>query len=120
MRRREPMIVRKKKDCMNNTRYCTLLTVWLMIWLLAPSVRSQPTQWEANVNRAGGDYRDFDVQDAGVCQKACDLDSLCLAWSFIKPARCHFKSRSSPPKRTEDGTISGISRRQRPIGKADG
>lgn len=73
---------------------------------------------EMSIDRAGGDYRHFDIKpDAGgeSCMKACEDDKKCRAWTYTRPgyvsnnARCYLKSRITPPRR-KPCCISGVVR----------
>lgn len=71
-----------------------------------------------NVDRPGGDYRyvDLDQPCASLCQKECDRDKKCLAYSYNRPgiqgpkARCWLKN--TVPERVIQGDpsccVSGI------------
>ena len=59
---------------------------------------------EVGVDRPGKDYRNFDIaNDPAICQKTCESDSSCRAWTFVKPglqgssARCWLKSAVPGP-----------------------
>ena len=47
---------------------------------------TEPT-YEANINRPGSDYRDFDLPNADprLCQKTCIGEARCRAWVYGKP-----------------------------------
>jgi PAN domain len=73
---------------------------------------------EYSIDRFGGDYRSFDTAaDAagGACKSACEADSRCRAFTYVRPgyigasARCYLKSRLTRPRR-KPCCISGVVR----------
>jgi hypothetical protein len=71
---------------------------------------------EADVDRPGGDYTNFDLAsaDANVCKAACEKDgSKCKAWTFVKAGvqgpkpRCWLK-QFIPPASTNNCCTSGV------------
>lgn len=73
---------------------------------------------EFSIDRAGGDYRAFDVPPsapANACQAACEADGRCRAWTFVRPGyigptgRCYLKDRITQPRR-RPCCISGVQR----------
>jgi hypothetical protein len=81
--------------------------------LFAPAAFGQ--KMERNVDRPGGDYRDFDLPRAepGLCQAACAKEGECKAWTYVKPgvqgdqARCWLKSEVPDPVENES-CVSGV------------
>ena len=79
-------------------------------WGISPSV-----SLEANTNRPGQDYRNFelDTPDPGLCQKACANDPTCQAYTYVKPgiqgakARCWLK-KTVPPAQSNNCCVSGV------------
>lgn len=71
---------------------------------------------EYNVNRAGSDYRYFEL-DAGAsaCEQACVADGACNAFTWVKPgvqgarARCWLKNRV-PGASRDSNCVSGVVR----------
>jgi PAN domain len=76
---------------------------------------------ESSTDRAGGDYRSFEIktdekleQDAA-CKQACEADNKCRAWTYARPryagkeARCFLKKEIKPPHR-KPGFTSGVVR----------
>lgn len=81
-----------------------------------PSSRiSGPEELEYNINRAGSDYRDFELKqaDASLCQSACNSESRCKAWTYVNPgiqskyAMCWLKD-GVPEARSSTCCTSGI------------
>ncbi len=74
---------------------------------------------EQNVNRPGKDYTSFVLQEAKpeLCQKACNEDPRCKAYTYVKPglqgaqARCWLKSEA-PTSVTDECCISGVKNTQ--------
>jgi hypothetical protein len=73
---------------------------------------------EFSIDRAGGDYRDIEVPAAAAgetCKSACDAESRCRAWTYVRPgyigqgARCYLKDHVMPP-RHKPCCISGVVR----------
>ncbi len=70
---------------------------------------------EQDVDRPGGDYRNFasPTPNPAVCQNACQSESQCRAWTYVKPgiqgaqAQCWLKS-TVPPPRQSTCCISGV------------
>jgi uncharacterized membrane protein len=73
---------------------------------------------EANVDRPGRDYKDFDLAaaDPNACQAECQKDGQCQAWTYVKPgvqgasARCWLKSGVADAQ-TSNCCTSGIADR---------
>lgn len=42
---------------------------------------------EFNIDRRGQDYRNFNLSSADpkLCKSACDQESRCMAWTYVKP-----------------------------------
>lgn len=76
---------------------------------------------ERNTDRPGGDYNNLgNLRDATVCQRKCQEDNRCLAWTFVKAntiygpdsySECYLKD-SVPQKRTHTSCESGVITRQ--------
>ncbi|MBV8513126.1 MAG: PAN domain-containing protein [Xanthobacteraceae bacterium] len=73
---------------------------------------------EYSIDRFGGDYRNFDMQPdptASACKAACEADSKCRAWTYLRPgyagpaARCFLKNQVKAPRR-RPCCISGVVR----------
>ncbi len=73
---------------------------------------------ETSIDRAGGDYRNFDLKsgaDADECKAACTADNKCRAWTYARPgyvgraAHCFLKKDIKPPRR-KAGFTSGVVR----------
>jgi hypothetical protein len=73
---------------------------------------------ETSIDRAGGDYRSFEMKsDEGdeACHAACTADNKCRAWTFARPGyvgkqpHCFLKKEIKPPHR-KAGFISGVVR----------
>ena len=52
----------------------------LMIAILS---MSSADTYEPNMNRPGGDYKNFAVTSAGDCQTSCVQDAQCKAWTWV-------------------------------------
>ncbi|MBF0314415.1 MAG: hypothetical protein HQK50_00010 [Oligoflexia bacterium] len=74
-----------------------------------------PDTFESGVNRPGADFFSFDVIPlpiAKLCQKACRINRLCKAWTYVAPmggnkAKCWLKS-SVPAPVPNGNCTSGI------------
>jgi hypothetical protein len=75
-------------------------------------------QFEHSIDRAGGDYRSFEVTDdpdGKACAAACQADSRCRAWTYRRAGygatapRCYLKDAIKPPRR-RPCCISGVVR----------
>jgi hypothetical protein len=73
---------------------------------------------ESSIDRAGGDYKSFDVKNGEVddaCRAACTADNKCRAWTYARPgyvgkeAHCFLKKDIKPP-RHKAGFMSGVVR----------
>jgi PAN domain len=73
---------------------------------------------EFAIERAGGDYRHFDIPSDPTgksCQVACEAEEGCRAWTYMRPgygqasAVCYLKSRITRPER-KPCCISGVVR----------
>ena len=69
---------------------------------------------ETSIDRAGGDYRSFEMKsDEG--EEACPADNKCRAWTFARPGyvgkepHCFLKKEIKPPHRRA-GFTSGVLR----------
>ena len=80
--------------------------------------------WEDNTDRPGSDYKNFDLQPgdgyfAGTpmrahdCKTACDQDSKCMAWTYVRAGvqgsnpRCWLKTEV-PKHRHSNCCVSGF------------
>jgi hypothetical protein len=76
----------------------------------APSLSS-----ESGTDRPGGDYRDFDLEQANpdLCRQECQRDAACAAYVYVKPgtqgtrARCWLKN-TVPASRSDQCCVSGV------------
>lgn len=72
---------------------------------------TDPTTLERSTDRPGADYRSFVVESGAYrtgCQRVCQQDSRCQAWTFsLSSNRCWLKD-GLPAKRSNADTISGI------------
>ena len=73
---------------------------------------------ETSIDRAGGDYRNFELKKGEsdeTCKAACTADNKCRAWTYARPAyvgkepHCFLKKEIKPPRR-KPGFISGVVR----------
>jgi hypothetical protein len=73
---------------------------------------------ELNVDRAGNDYRNFDMPQADpeLCRRECRLDERCRSYTYVKPgvqgspARCWLKE-NVPAARNDNCCVSGVKTR---------
>ncbi len=75
-------------------------------------------QFEYSIDRAGGDYRSFELADdpdGKACAAACQAESRCRAWTYRRPGygstapRCYLKETIKPPHH-RPCCISGVVR----------
>jgi hypothetical protein len=75
-------------------------------------------EMEFGINRAGGDYKTFDVQPDNLgehCEAICKGEPRCRAWTYMRPgyqgssAHCALKERVTVPRR-EPCCVSGVIR----------
>ncbi|HLX14098.1 MAG TPA: PAN domain-containing protein [Bradyrhizobium sp.] len=73
---------------------------------------------ETSIDRAGGDYRTFELKRGEgdeICKGACVGDNRCRAWTYARPgyvgkeAHCFLKKEIKPPRR-KPGFTSGVVR----------
>ena len=73
---------------------------------------------ESSIDRAGGDYKSFEVKTGesdDACKEACTADNKCRAWTYARPgyagrdAQCFLKKEIKPPRR-KAGFTSGVVR----------
>jgi hypothetical protein len=73
---------------------------------------------EYSIDRAGGDYRNFESKpdpQGKPCADACKAETRCRAWTYRRPgygsaaARCYLKDEIKPPRR-RPCCISGVVR----------
>jgi hypothetical protein len=68
---------------------------------------------EADTNRFGADYRNFEAANPQQCQAACAKEAQCKAWTWVKPgvqgpnAKCWLKN-AVPAKSANACCISGV------------
>jgi hypothetical protein len=68
--------------------------------------------FEPNMNRPGGDYKNFEVRSPDDCQTGCLQDVRCKAWTWVKKgiqgpaARCWLKT-SQPAPVPDKNCVSG-------------
>jgi hypothetical protein len=79
---------------------------------------NRPGPIESSMDRGGGDYRSFDITSnpaPEACQKACEDDNRCRAWTYARPgyvgaaARCYLKDKITRPRR-KPCCMSGVVR----------
>lgn len=82
--------------------------------VVEPRSRSE----ETSIDRAGGDYRSFDMKNGeGIeaCKAACTAENKCRAWTYVRAgyvgreAHCFLKKEIKPPRRRA-GYTSGVVR----------
>jgi hypothetical protein len=81
------------------------------------TITAQPpeTTFEHGVNRAGGDYKNFNLSEPRpeLCRDACIAEAACKAYTYVKPgiqgssARCWLKSSEGTP-RPDGCCVSGV------------
>src|SRR5579862_8038583 len=73
---------------------------------------------ETSIDRAGGDYRSFELKRGEgdeVCKAACGADNKCRAWTYARAGyvgrepHCFLKKEIKPPRR-KPGFTSGVVR----------
>jgi hypothetical protein len=77
--------------------------LWMVAALAGPAL-ADTVSLEPGMDRMGGDYKNFTVNqaDPAVCRKACADDATCKAYTFVKPgikgptAVCFLKSAAAP------------------------
>ena len=89
----------------------------LKIYQVTPqsSRQIQVGEIERNTDRMGSDYKNLtNLRDASVCQRKCKEESLCVAWTFVKPhtiqgpqSQCYLKN-SIPQQTRNNACESGI------------
>ncbi len=90
-------------------------------WRSQQLMRCDQGPVEPLADRAGGDYRNFDLATASYdqCRAACSADQQCRAYTYVKPgiqgprARCWLKN-TVPPQRASDCCVSGVIRSAAP------
>lgn len=89
-----------------------IMCFWSFIDCTAPSGSNG---MEVNTDRPGLDYRSFDMpwDDPDICREACERDTRCQAWTYVKPnlqgpySRCWLK-HSVPGPRQNSCCTSGV------------
>ena len=82
-------------------------------------VESRGGPIETAIDRTGGDYKNFELASdpsGESCQKACQGDKKCRAWTYVRPgylsgaqARCYLKDKITRPRR-KPCCVSGVIR----------
>jgi PAN domain-containing protein len=71
-------------------------------------IELRPGPIENSVDRAGGDYRHFEIASnpsVEACKQICEGENRCRAWTYVRPgylgpaARCYLKDKIKPPRR---------------------
>lgn len=78
---------------------------------------AEPMTMEPGIDRAGEDYRDFDLdqEKPELCRDACFADAACKAYTYVKAgvqgdkARCWLK-QTVPGASQNDCCVSGVRR----------
>lgn len=79
---------------------------------------NRPGPLENAIDRGGGDYKNFEMPanpSAEACNKACEEDNRCRAWTFARSgyvgpaARCYLKDKITRPRR-KPCCVSGVVR----------
>lgn len=82
----------------------------------APAPAAVTFKIEMNVNRQAGDYRDYEMAagaDYKLCEKACEGETQCKAYTFVKAGprgavpHCWLK-KSVPMAYSDDQCITGV------------
>ena len=97
-----------------------LLGLGLALNACVPHAYNYPTgpvgsnvSYEANTNRPGMDYNHFAVNNANQCRNACQADSNCMAYTFVRAgvqgpqAQCWLKN-GVPGAVPNNDCISGV------------
>ena len=63
---------------------------------------------EPNINRNGGDYKDFVAQDLDACLKACESEDQCKAITFTKSSRQCWMKSTVPHRSDNSSFISAV------------
>jgi hypothetical protein len=93
----------------------------MRIWLAASGMvlagAASVAAMEPNQSRPGGGYLKAPAASPDACARACEDDSLCMAWTYTAPASapptpqsCELKA-VIPPARVSQGSFSGLSSR---------
>jgi hypothetical protein len=97
----------------------------MLMMLGASQVVSAQSSLEPNVDRPGGDLRNFDIRGGPeVCRSACSNDRSCVAWTFVRQnvqgplPRCWLKS-SVPSPKGDSCCVSGIMHLESASGASD-
>ena len=79
------------------------------------AAQAQDVTEEAGTNRRGNDYSSFEVRDLGECQRACERDGRCQAYTYYEiKTTCFLKDRV-PKAERERYQTSGVKQ-----GRGDG
>jgi hypothetical protein len=97
----------------NYTNLVLLTTITVLLFVLSgctdtQSSRSNKPTIELNTDRPGSDITTLalDKPKATLCHDACQSNSECVAWTYVKPgiinanAHCRLKSKLPDPKRS--------------------
>jgi hypothetical protein len=108
-------------------RHLTFLLAFAVA-AIVPVAATIAGTFESNLDRAGGDYRSFDLEPSiagyGPCESICLSEAQCKAWTFVRPgiqgpkARCWLKN-VIPPGTANNCCVSGVKTKPiKTIGKA--
>ncbi|MCA9422476.1 MAG: PAN domain-containing protein [Nitrospira sp.] len=75
----------------------------IMTYDMTPQMCDILRTWEWDKDRQGSNFKNMDLvgADPGLCQKECNDDQKCKAWTYVKPgvqgtrARCWLKTRAN-------------------------
>lgn len=93
----------------------TYLIAAMLSGLVAQLAVSPSLAQEVNIDRPGGDYRNFELStpDPALCASQCAAENQCVAWTYVKPgiqgalSRCWLKNRV-PPSIAANYAVSGV------------
>jgi hypothetical protein len=76
------------------------------------AAQAQKVSEEAETNRRGGDYNSFQVRDLRECQRACEREDRCQAYTYYEiETKCFLKDRVPGAEKTRYQT-SGVKERR--------
>ncbi|MEZ5921478.1 MAG: PAN domain-containing protein [Parvularculaceae bacterium] len=96
-------------------RAIRFLVASFSVLAIVPGLAHAVVTSETNIDRAGSDYAGYDLDSANpaLCKKACEDDSKCKAYTYVKPgvqgpkARCYLKS-AAPAASVNNCCVSGV------------
>ncbi|HEY0783157.1 MAG TPA: PAN/Apple domain-containing protein [Thermoanaerobaculia bacterium] len=93
------------------TKKLALLAVFLPLLAFAPRAAAAQMNVQTGYDHSGGDYTSFPAGDAYECQRACEREGRCRAFTLLRSAgTCYLKDNVYPLRRNGDAVTGSKER----------